>query len=48
MVFKRFVEGTVTKKSQAKVVLYTCPVDIMQTETSVRYFYIIELCTLYY
>ncbi|XP_059475023.1 T-complex protein 1 subunit theta [Neocloeon triangulifer] len=34
MVFKRFVEGTVSKKSQAKVALYTCPIDIMQTETS--------------
>ncbi|XP_069695086.1 T-complex protein 1 subunit theta [Periplaneta americana] len=33
MVFKRQVEGDITKKSQAKVALYTCTVDIMQTET---------------
>lgn len=33
MVFKRQVEGDVTKKSQVKVVVYTCPVDISQTET---------------
>ncbi|CAB3373992.1 Hypothetical predicted protein [Cloeon dipterum] len=34
MVFKRFVEGNVSKKTNAKIALYTCPVDIMQTETS--------------
>lgn len=33
MVFKRQVEGDVTKKFQAKVAVYTCAVDIMQTET---------------
>ncbi|GLG97589.1 T-complex protein 1 subunit delta [Gryllus bimaculatus] len=33
MVFKRNVEGDVTKKSQAKVAVYSCPLDITQTET---------------
>lgn len=36
MVFKRQVEGDVTKKFQAKVAVYTCAVDTMQTETKVR------------
>jgi chaperonin GroEL (HSP60 family) len=36
MVFKHQVRGDVTKKSQAKVAIYTCAVDIMQTETKVR------------
>jgi T-complex protein 1 subunit theta len=36
MVFKRQVEGDVTKKAQAKVAVYTCAVDVMQTETKVR------------
>lgn len=35
MVFKRQVQGDVTKKSEAKVAIYTCAVDIMQTETKV-------------
>lgn len=33
MVFKRQVEGDVTKKTNVKVVVYTCPVDITPTET---------------
>lgn len=33
MVFKRFVEGNLTSAVNAKVALYACPVDIMQTET---------------
>ncbi|OQR77566.1 T-complex protein 1 subunit theta-like [Tropilaelaps mercedesae] len=33
MVFKRAVEGDVTKQSFAKVVVYTCAFDSMQTET---------------
>lgn len=33
MVFKRFVEGEVTKKTKAKIAVYTCPIDISQTET---------------
>jgi len=33
MVFKRFVEGSVTKVSDAKVVVLTCAVDISTTET---------------
>jgi T-complex protein 1 subunit theta len=35
MVFKRQVEGTVTKATKAKVVVYSCPLDAMQTETKV-------------
>ncbi|PSN34362.1 T-complex protein 1 subunit theta [Blattella germanica] len=33
MVFKRQVEGDIIRKSQAKVAIFTCAVDIMQTET---------------
>uniref|UniRef100_A0A131XJD6 T-complex protein 1 subunit theta n=1 Tax=Hyalomma excavatum TaxID=257692 RepID=A0A131XJD6_9ACAR len=33
MVFKRQVEGDVTKASDAKVAVYTCAVDTLQTET---------------
>jgi T-complex protein 1 subunit theta len=33
MVFKRCVEGDVTKAENCKVAVYTCPFDIMQTET---------------
>ncbi|KOC60942.1 T-complex protein 1 subunit theta [Habropoda laboriosa] len=33
MVFKRQVEGDVTKKDNPKIAVYTCAVDIMQTET---------------
>ncbi|XP_071644495.1 T-complex protein 1 subunit theta [Temnothorax longispinosus] len=33
MVFKRHVEGEVTKKTSAKIAVYTCAVDIIQTET---------------
>ncbi|XP_017877168.1 T-complex protein 1 subunit theta [Ceratina calcarata] len=33
MVFKRHVEGDVTKKENAKIAVYTCAVDIVQTET---------------
>jgi T-complex protein 1 subunit theta len=33
MVFKRFVEGDVASASTAKVALYSCPIDITQTET---------------
>lgn len=33
MVFKRFVEGNITSALTAKIALYACPVDIMQTET---------------
>jgi len=33
MVFKREVEGTVTKLEDVKVACYSCPLDIMQTET---------------
>ncbi|KAJ8882462.1 hypothetical protein PR048_014270 [Dryococelus australis] len=33
MVFKRQVEGDVTKKENAKVAVFSCAVDILQTET---------------
>ncbi|KAL0830630.1 hypothetical protein ABMA28_002772 [Loxostege sticticalis] len=33
MVFKREVEGDVSSASKAKVAVYSCPVDITQTET---------------
>jgi len=33
MVFKRNVEGDVTKQVQAKIAVFTCAVDITQTET---------------
>lgn len=33
MVFKRQVEGDITKAVDAKVAVYSCPVDIMRTET---------------
>ena len=33
MVFKRQVEGDVTRKDNAKIAVYTCAVDIIQTET---------------
>lgn len=33
MVFKRQVEGDISSQRQAKIALYSCPVDIIQTET---------------
>ncbi|XP_046566176.1 LOW QUALITY PROTEIN: T-complex protein 1 subunit theta-like [Haliotis rubra] len=33
MVFKRLVEGDVNKMEKAKIAVYSCPLDIMQTET---------------
>ncbi|XP_044757283.1 T-complex protein 1 subunit theta [Coccinella septempunctata] len=33
MVFKKQIEGEVTKVEKGKIALYSCPVDIMQTET---------------
>ena len=36
MVFKRQVEGDTTKVEKAKIVVFTCPLDSMQTETKVR------------
>lgn len=33
MVFKRQVEGDITSQQKAKIALYSCPVDIIQTET---------------
>ncbi|KAI0207592.1 T-complex protein 1 subunit theta [Lamellibrachia satsuma] len=33
MVFKRPVEGVITKAEDSKIVVYTCPLDLLQTET---------------
>lgn len=33
MVFKRFVEGDVASSDKAKIAIYSCPIDITQTET---------------
>ncbi|XP_037821666.1 T-complex protein 1 subunit theta [Lucilia sericata] len=33
MVFKRFVEGDVSYAEKAKIAIFSCPVDIIQTET---------------
>lgn len=33
MLFRRLVEGTITKAENAKVVVFTCPLDIASTET---------------
>lgn len=33
MVFKREVEGDITSAAKVKVAMYTCPIDITQTET---------------
>lgn len=33
MVFKREAEGLITRRSDAKIVCYSCPLDISQTET---------------
>ncbi|XP_036333003.1 T-complex protein 1 subunit theta-like [Rhagoletis pomonella] len=33
MVFKRYVEGDVTFAEKAKVAVFSCPIDIIQTET---------------
>ena len=35
MVFKRAVEGEITKASNSKIAVYSCPLDAMQTETKV-------------
>jgi T-complex protein 1 subunit theta len=33
LMFKRSVESTIIKKSNAKIVVFTCPIDVTQTET---------------
>ncbi len=35
MVFKRQVEGDTTKAENCKIAVYTCPLDLLQTETKV-------------
>lgn len=35
MVFKREVEGNITKVEDAKIVVFSCPLDSMATETKV-------------
>lgn len=37
MVFTRQVEGDVVKKANAKIAVYSCPFDSMQTETKVSH-----------
>ena len=39
MVFKRTNEGDITKQTDAKIAVYTCPIDITTTETKVCYNY---------
>ena len=41
MVFKRQVEGDVSKADDCKIAVYSCPLDIMQTETKVNRFSLI-------
>lgn len=36
LVFKRFVEGDISSAQKAKIAIYSCPVDILQTETKGR------------
>jgi T-complex protein 1 subunit theta len=33
LVFKRNIEGTVTRQKDAKIAVFTCPIDVTQTET---------------
>ncbi|ODM99177.1 T-complex protein 1 subunit theta [Orchesella cincta] len=33
LVFKRLVEGTITRQKDAKLAVFTCPIDVTQTET---------------
>jgi len=33
MVFKRIVEGVITRSEKAKIAVFTCPIDSVQTET---------------
>lgn len=35
MVFKRLVEGDVNRVEKAKIAVYSCPLDVTQTETKV-------------
>ena len=37
MVFKRQVEGDITKAEKCKIAVYSCPVDVIQTETKVKF-----------
>ena len=46
MVFKRQVEGEITKAEDCKIAVYSCPLDIMQTETKVMITSLITFCTI--
>lgn len=35
MVFKRMVEGEINKVEKAKIAVFSCPLDVTQTETKV-------------
>ena len=48
MVFKRNVEGDITKAENCKVAVYSCPLDVMQTETKVGKLAITKNCRMYF
>jgi len=49
MVFKRLVEGEVNKVENAKIAVYSCPLDVTQTETKVLCAVLLyTLCTKHY
>lgn len=45
MVFKRAVEGELTKAEKCKIAVYSCPLDILQTETKVGDYTLYKLKT---
>ncbi len=40
LVFKRHVETAIIKKMNAKIAVFTCPLDVTQTETKVNKVYV--------
>ena len=44
MVFKRLVESDITEVKAAKIAVYTCAFDILQTETKVTFFCDVMCC----
>ena len=46
MVFKRAVEGDITKVTDAKICVLSCPLDSMATETKVRCYLISSILVL--
>lgn len=45
MMFKRAVEGELTKAEKCKIAVYSCPLDILQTETKVGDYTLYKLKT---